>query len=506
MKTITAHAFLRLTLLCAAFRSFLGVRFLLAPLFVACCLCLSTSNLVAEVTFDWATVGNPNNPPDQLYVDAVHNPNNLRFGSVANIYRISKYEVTNDQYTEFLNAVDPMGTNPNSVYFFRMGSDPRGGIAFSAGAANGSKYSSKTNMSNKPVNYVSYFDSMRFVNWLENGQPTDGGGTESGVYAIGNGLNETRTPGATFFIPSEDEWYKAAYYDPRSAVQGGPPGDDNYWLYPTSSDTVPTMATANATGDTSSPGTNVANYNLGADWNGQDGNVTTVGSAGASSASFYGTFDQGGNVWEWNEAVIRQPNGLFARGMRGGEWDSNVPFHLAALGRVLGINQPENLSDGHGFRVASVAEQPVTADLNGDGSIDCVDVDSLVAEVVAGSNSASFDLTGDGLVNIADLDRWRVQAGAVNLPSGAPYLEGDATLDGTVDTSDFNIWNTHKFTNVAAWCSGDFNADGSVDVADFGIWNANKFTSSAGLSAVPEPSMGVFLIAALFGLAAFRKG
>ena len=75
-------------------------------------------------------MGNPNNPPDQLYVDAVHNPNNLRFGSVANIYRISKYEVTNDQYTEFLNAVDPMGTNPNSVYFFRMGSDPRGGIAF----------------------------------------------------------------------------------------------------------------------------------------------------------------------------------------------------------------------------------------------------------------------------------------------------------------------------------------------------------------------------------------
>ena len=201
---------------------------------------------------------------------------------------------------------------------------------------------------------------------------------------------------------------------------------------------------------------------------------------------------------EWTETVIASSY----RSVRGGGfWASS--FLLAASDRYENISPLSEWED-LGFRVASVGS--VTADLNGDGSIDCLDVDSLVAEVVAGSNSASFDLTGDGLVNIADLDQWRVQGGAVNLPSGAPYLEGDATLDGTVDTSDFNIWNTHKFTNVAAWCSGDFNADGSVDVADFGIWNANKFTSSAGLSAVPEPSMGLFLIAALFGLAPFRKG
>ncbi len=139
------------------------------------------------------------------------------------------------------------------------------------------------------MNYVSFFDAMRFTNWLENGQPTGGSGTESGVYTIGNGLNETRAPGATFFIPSEDEWYKAAYHQP--AAQGG--DADDYWLYPTASNSVPTIATANALGDISNPGANVANYNLGADWNGQNGNVTTVGSAGPLSASFYGTFDQG---------------------------------------------------------------------------------------------------------------------------------------------------------------------------------------------------------------------
>jgi len=67
---------------------------------------------------------------------------------------------------------------------------------------------------------------MRFVNWLENGQPADGSGTESGVYTIGSGVNETRAAAASYFIPSEDEWYKAAYYDPRLEAAGGPPGDD----------------------------------------------------------------------------------------------------------------------------------------------------------------------------------------------------------------------------------------------------------------------------------------
>ena len=102
---------------------------------------------------------------------------------------------------------------------------------------------------------------------------------------------KTREISSRYFIPTENEWYKAAYYDPRSVAEGGPAG--NYWLYPTQSNSAPTQATANANGDISNPGNNVVNFLSGADWNGQDGNVTTVGSAG--SDSYYGTFDQGGN-------------------------------------------------------------------------------------------------------------------------------------------------------------------------------------------------------------------
>jgi formylglycine-generating enzyme required for sulfatase activity len=267
-------------------------------------LAFGVSAAEAEVIFDWATVGNAGNAGEVQSQGT--------FGAVSYEYRIATTEVTNAQYAEFLNAVDATGTNPNAVYNTSMGGDARGGISFDAGAAAGSKYTTKTNMADKPVNYVSFLDAMRFVNWLDNGQGS--GDTESGVYAVNNGLTETRSVNASYFIPSEDEWYKAAYHQP--AAQGG--DSDDYWLYPTASNTAPTVATATSTGDIANPGTNVANYFDGADWNSQDGNVTTVGSAGSGSESesFYGTSDQGGNVGEWNEAVIGS-----SRGLRGGSWD-----------------------------------------------------------------------------------------------------------------------------------------------------------------------------------------
>ena len=142
-----------------------------------------------------------------------------------------------------------------------------------------------------------------------------------------------------------------------------------------------------------------------------------------------------------------------------------------------------------------------TPDFNRDGQLDCLDVDALVADIAASTNTPGFDLTGDNTVDQQDLNRWLALAGTVNLASGNPYLLGDANLDGSVDGSDFGIWNSHKFTAVAAWCSGDFNADGSVDGSDFGLWNGNKFQSADGRSVVPEPlSCGLAALACMFAL------
>jgi len=80
---------------------------------------------------------------------------------------------------EFLNAVDPNGLNPNSIYNGSMNSDARGGISFDSGGGTGAKYAARTNMGSKPVNFVSWFDAARVANWLPNGQGS--GGTETGA-------------------------------------------------------------------------------------------------------------------------------------------------------------------------------------------------------------------------------------------------------------------------------------------------------------------------------------
>lgn len=120
----------------------------------------------------------------------------------------------------------------------------------------------------------------------------------------------------------------------------------------------------------------------------------------------------------------------------------------------------------------------VDGDFDQDGDYDCQDVDSLVAAIVAALNPAAFDLTGDSLVNGLDLTAWLAEAGNHNLPSGRPYLLGDANLNGLVDGSDFNLWNANKFSSVARWCAGDFTANGVVDGSDFNVWNSTKFTAS----------------------------
>ncbi len=273
------------------------------------------------------------------------------FGAVAYDYRIGKYEVTNSQYAEFLNA--KAASDPFSLYNVDMGSDDRGGITRS-GSDGSYTFSVKANMGNKPVNFVSWYDAIRFANWLHNNQGA--GDTETGAYTLlgstptpSNGLSITRNPGAHWFLPSEDEWYKAAYYDPT--LSGG---SGAYWHYPTQSNTIPAIATANSIGDISNPGVNVANYDRGADWNSLDGNVTTVGSAGSLSESYYGTSDQGGNVWEWNEDVVF---GTF-RGARGGSW-GGVSGTLAASDH----NGTDPTVEVHnvGLRVATVPEPSALA-------------------------------------------------------------------------------------------------------------------------------------------------
>ena len=157
----------------------------------------------AQVTLDWVTVGDPGNTADTT-----------TYGAVADAFQIMKYEWTNSQYVDFLNTVDASGTNPNSVYNASMDSSVRGGISFTFGSASGSKYAAKSNMGDKPVNFVTWFDAARVSNWLFNGS-TGTSSTETGAYTLNNATSGNApavNSGATFYVPTEDQWYKAAYY------------------------------------------------------------------------------------------------------------------------------------------------------------------------------------------------------------------------------------------------------------------------------------------------------
>ncbi len=326
----------------------------LSPLtvLVTVLLCISSANRAEAVTIDTVPVGNPGN--------AGEIQSQGTFGSVGYNYRIGKYEVTNAQYVDFLNGVDPTGANTLALYNGSVSSNARGGINFNAGAANGSKYEIKLGRDNNPVVYVSWYDSIRFANWLQNDQGS--GDTENGAYTLGplgagavpiNGDSITRNLGAKWWLPSEDEWYKAAYHK-NDGVTG------NYWDYPTSTDAVP--YSDQPPGSDAPTQSNTANFfkNDGSA-NGYDdgyavtgstsspsGNALTDVGAYTLSTSPYGTFDQGGNVWEWNEALISSS----FRGLRGGSWLNPDVLH-ASVGNGVG---PTNQVNSFGFRVASIPE------------------------------------------------------------------------------------------------------------------------------------------------------
>jgi len=279
---------------------------------------LALTAAAPAVAIDWVTVGAPGNADDDT-----------GFGAVAYVYQIAATEVTNAQYAEFLNAVAK--ADPNGLYHSSMGTSSSGGGISRSGSSGSYSYTPIAGRADVPVNYVSFHDALRYANWLHNGNPSgaqDATTTESGAYTItAQGISDnsiTRNVDAKFSLTSEDEWYKAAYYDAFST---------SYFDYPAESNTQTTCAAPGATPNTA----NCLNV---------VGDLTDVGSY-TGSESPYGTFDQGGNVWEWTEAEVI---GGF-RVQRGGAYGF-VPGDLEASIQRLGT--PTDEVDWLGFRVAMV--------------------------------------------------------------------------------------------------------------------------------------------------------
>jgi sulfatase modifying factor 1 len=341
--------------------------------------------------------------------DAGNAADTTGYGAVANEYRIGKYEVTNGQYTQFLNAVAK--TDPHGLYNTNMGTNLNIAGISRSGLSGSYSYLAINNdgdTSRLPITYVSWWDAARFANWMHNGQPTGAQNattTEDGAYTL-NGVTSGDAPGknagAAFYIPTDNEWYKAAYYNRGSA-------DADYWRYATQSDVTP--------GNKPGPEANQANwyagkyavtqeihrFGPGGVVLGYDSRQTYLANVGSfsGSPSAYGTLDQNGNVGEWTDAQTG----------RGGSWldyYSYVPSAMASEAFLLFSGRfPSYEGALMGFRLSAVSRNVV---VDADGNplngvrIDVKRGSSTLTTVYSDYDGKSTVLDADGITGDFDLE------------------------------------------------------------------------------------------------------
>jgi formylglycine-generating enzyme required for sulfatase activity len=304
------------------------------------------------VTIDTVTVGDPGNAADTS-----------GFGAVDSTYSISKYETTISQYTTFLNSVASVTTNNYLVdlWYYKMSSDVRvQGIDRSGSGTDADPYNySVIGNGNRPIANVSWIDAARFANWMNNGA-TNGASTETGAYTLNGALTGDFhvNPGAIWSLPSEDQWYKAAYYKGGNTSAG-------YWLYPTQSNDTPGNQVGGAP--------NQANFCYGGVFSVTQSTAYPESSALAdvgaysSSSSAYGTYDQGGSLNEWTDGVILGGGRI----IRGGDWNNSY-LGMESPTRGDGGNAAVTYQDDDlGFRLvtSTTVPEPTTYALLGLGAI-----------------------------------------------------------------------------------------------------------------------------------------
>ncbi len=300
------------------------------PIFAACFAAFTLTQGFAQIitttdtfgsgantfTIDFVNIGNPGNAADAT-----------GYGAVAYEYRVGKFEVSLDQ----VNRAEASGLSNVNAW---DGTEAPGSPAWTL---------------SQPGAFPVWYHAAAFVNWLNTSKGYQaaynlsvGGGdqfsmalwTSAEAWQLG-GTNLYRHKNAFYFLPSENEWYKAAYYNPA---------ESNYYIYPTGSDSAPTAVAS---------GTEAGTAVFDQPFNPGPAEVTAAG-----GLSPYETMAQGGNLGEWMETAFDGSNDspTESRVTRGGFWAVGAPDGGDSLGSTFRYGSGTLVTGPVGFRVASVPE------------------------------------------------------------------------------------------------------------------------------------------------------
>ena len=317
---------------------------------------------------EFVTIGAPGNAPwagNGTPGDIV-----IGRGSVNYEYRIGRYEITTTQWVEFMNAAYdrpqsdwlPHLRPPDGGHWGAVATNPTvpGGLRWNVGAGQGLR----------GVGDISWRMAAMYCNWLHNDKSTARSAFLNGAYDVstfgfhpsGIGFSDqlTHNANARFWIPTWDEWIKAAHYDPNKDGEG----QGGYWLTPISQDAnitygPPGMRVSNAVYPiVADPNGPLAQANSG--WRDQfaglDPWAIKLGAYADVAQSPWGLLDAAGGTDEWTETAEFFDIFPTTRFIEGSAWRESLG--AAQAGDILPTNGqasdfPSFALFNNGFRIAA---------------------------------------------------------------------------------------------------------------------------------------------------------